>query len=166
MKNITIYKYIHLSNDNNKDKISINLKEIILIKTICSLILAVTIICFIPNKSYAIESVTIDNGQYSTTKSTPKGRTNAKSCKSLLNKKSYKTEQIKRDYSRPAKKAAILGVVFGIKFATGPKEIRNKKKASLTMWSIDNQNKPEAMAVAAYRKCKNEEALKSITEWK
>lgn len=72
--------------------------------------------------------------------------------------------------------AAALGVVFGVRFALGPKEVLHKKgrrrgapSARVGVWQLDE--KPDtsgykALAVSDYRRCKNEEALKFLSDWR
>lgn len=73
-----------------------------------------------------------------------------------------------RDW-RSAKKAAALGVVFGIRFALGPKEVTHSKSRSrvkVGVWQPEDYNGAHALAVADYRRCKNDQALKAISDWR
>ncbi len=67
-------------------------------------------------------------------------------------------------------KAAALGVIFGVRFALGPKEVmkssRRDKAVRFDLWQAREGNGAQAMAIADYRRCKNEEALKAISDWR
>lgn len=75
-----------------------------------------------------------------------------------------------------ASKAAALGVVFGVKFALGPKEVTHNKrsnrrspKARFSAWQLDNQSAAggyKVLAVADYRRCRNEQALNFLSDWR
>ena len=74
---------------------------------------------------------------------------------------------------RSAGKATALGVIFGVRFALGPKEIAKSKhrKARLDIWqtkgSIADNNR-HALAVSDYRACRKEKALEALSafRWK
>ena len=94
---------------------------------------------------------------------------NADACLSLLKTVNFSpANTVKRD-RRDAGKAAALGLVFGVRFALGPKEItrsKRKKPVTLDVWTPREDNSRQALAVAEYRRCKNEQALKAISDWR
>ena len=67
-----------------------------------------------------------------------------------------------------ARKAAALGLVFGLKYAVGPKEIAKSKRLNkpTKIEQHHDTNGVRALAVADYRRCKNENALKEISDWR
>lgn len=71
---------------------------------------------------------------------------------------------------RTAGKAAALGLIFGVRFALGPKELaksrRTEKPVRFDIWQPRDSGNAQAMAVADYRRCKNEQALKAISDWR
>lgn len=72
---------------------------------------------------------------------------------------------------RSAGKAAALGVVFGVRFALGPKEIAKSRygKPRLDLWqtagSISNDSR-HALAVSEYRACQKEKALNALSDFR
>lgn len=80
------------------------------------------------------------------------------------------------DRTRDAGHAAALGLIFGVKFALGPKEsAQNKRsgrrspKARFSVWQVDDQHETgsyKALAVSDYRRCRNEEALNFLSDWR
>ncbi|MCB9990187.1 MAG: hypothetical protein H6867_02260 [Rhodospirillales bacterium] len=92
-------------------------------------------------------------------------------CLSLLKSVRYTASPSAMDRDRHvAGKAAALGVVFGVRFALGPKEVArsggHNKAVRFDLWEARESNSRQAMAVAEYRRCKNEEALKAISDWR
>ncbi len=71
---------------------------------------------------------------------------------------------------RSAKKAAAIGLVFGVRFALGPKERSSSRKQNravrFDIWQPRNESGIQAMAVAEYRRCKNDQALKALSDWR
>jgi len=73
---------------------------------------------------------------------------------------------------RSAGKAAALGVVFGVRFALGPKEIAtsNRNKGRFDIWQTSGGSAGDrhALAVADYRACQKEKALEALSgfRWK
>ena len=93
------------------------------------------------------------------------------SCLSLLKSVRYVTSSSPMDRDRhSAGKAAALGVIFGVRFALGPKEAARSggrdKAVRFDVWQARQSGNRQAMAVADYRRCKNEEALKAISDWR
>ncbi len=58
-----------------------------------------------------------------------------------------------------ASQTAVLGFVFGLRFALGPKPAAGSSRASLAFWQpgVDGD---QALAIADYRHCRNEAALR------
>lgn len=69
---------------------------------------------------------------------------------------------------RSAGSAAAVGLVFGLRFALGPVENRkpggSRNAPRLDIWQPGVQADPQALAIADYRRCKNDEALKMLNE--
>ncbi len=69
-------------------------------------------------------------------------------------------------YRRPAGNKAVpvaLGFVLGVRIALGPREViedRNRVQVSSKIWNNRYGSNSRALAVAAYRGCKNEQTLK------
>ena len=92
-------------------------------------------------------------------------------CRSLLNSVHFNagpSQDMDRD-RRAAGKAAALGLVFGVRFALGPKEVRpagSQDRAQFGFWQPRHGSGAEALAIADYRRCRNEQALKAISDWR
>jgi len=71
---------------------------------------------------------------------------------------------------RNAGSAAALGLVFGLRFALGPTETSRSRRptsaARLDVWQPRDDGSIQAMAVADYRRCKNDQALKALSDWR
>ena len=71
------------------------------------------------------------------------------------------------NYQRPAGEKAVpvaLGLVLGVRIALGPREIasqRDRVQMVSEIRSDFNGGNPRALAIAAYRSCKNKQTLKS-----
>lgn len=96
---------------------------------------------------------------------------NSDSCLALLKSVRYvPTSQMDRNNRHHAGTAAALGLVFGVRFALGPKETnkpgKRKSNARFDIWQPQNDNGRQALAVADYRRCKNEQALQAISDWR
>jgi hypothetical protein len=102
-----------------------------------------------------------------------KDRLSADNCLSLLKTAHYQHEQSRSMYggNYDAAKATAVGLVFGVRFALGPKEVikkKGKKSSSIGVWQLEDSQTGgyKALAVAEYRRCKNEEAIKSLSDWR
>lgn len=74
-----------------------------------------------------------------------------------------------RDWNRnSARKAAALGLVFGVNFALGPTEVikPDQRKGAARLNGRSPRGDDKAVAVSEYRRCKNEEALRALAEWR
>lgn len=70
---------------------------------------------------------------------------------------------------RSAGQAAAIGLVFGVRFALGPKETARSRRQGgvrFDVWQPRDDNSIQAMAVADYRRCKNDQALKALSDWR
>ncbi len=70
---------------------------------------------------------------------------------------------------RDAGKVAALGLVFGVRFALGPKEIAGSGKAGSRFSpyiGVPGSGNMQVLAVSAYRQCKREEALNGLSDWR
>jgi len=69
-----------------------------------------------------------------------------------------------------AGQAAAIGLVFGLRIALGPKETarsgRKDSSVRLDVWQPRDDNSMQAMAVSDYRRCKNDQALKALSDWR
>ena len=67
---------------------------------------------------------------------------------------------------RSAGKVAVLGMVFGVRFAPGPLEQPGKMKAEtmldVRVSSARTSGNRSALAISSYRKCKKEEAISAL----
>lgn len=73
-----------------------------------------------------------------------------------------------RDY-RVTGGAAALGLVVGLRFALGPKELTrgsHHRAPTLGFWQPDSGTGAQALAVADYRRCKSEAALNALSDWR
>lgn len=90
-------------------------------------------------------------------------------CLPLLKKIRHTTSPSAMDRTRRSadKKAAMLGLVLGLRVALGPKEVlRNEKRVSVGPQFLQNDDMRDsyALAVSDYRRCKNEQALKALND--
>lgn len=83
-------------------------------------------------------------------------------CLPLLNRHASAGSAMDRN-QRTAGKAAAVGLVFGIRFALKPSRGINPSKPSLDIWAADGsiQGDRNALAIADYRRCQKDKALKS-----
>lgn len=95
------------------------------------------------------------------------------SCLPLLKSVSHfrsPSSAMDRNRQNAGKKAATLGFVFGVRFALGPKEVRKSRSRSgavkFDIWQPRDEGGVQAMAVAQYRRCKNDQALKALSDWR
>lgn len=90
------------------------------------------------------------------------------SCAHLLKAIRYASSYSDTDrVRRSAGAAAAVGLVFGIRFALGPKTVTSSKRPALGVWQPDSTSSSKALAVADYRRCKNNEALEALNqEWR
>lgn len=70
-----------------------------------------------------------------------------------------------------AGRATALGLIIGVRFALGPQESngssRRRPSARLDVWQPnDNIRNPHALAVADYRDCRKDQALKALSNWR
>lgn len=93
------------------------------------------------------------------------------SCLPLLKSVHHTSPQSAMDRTqRTAGTAAALGVVFGVRFALGPKETAKsgRNNARLTIWQPTSglAGDRHALAVADYRECRKEQALKALSDFR
>lgn len=83
-------------------------------------------------------------------------------CLPLLNNHASAGSAMDRN-QRTAGKAAAVGLVFGIRFALQPSREITPSKPSLDVWAQDGgiQGDRSALAIADYRRCQKDKALKS-----
>lgn len=83
-------------------------------------------------------------------------------CLALLNRHASAGSAMDRN-QRTAGKAAAVGLVFGIRFALKPSREFKPSKPSLDIWSQDGgiEGDRNALAIADYRRCQKDKALKS-----
>ena len=75
-----------------------------------------------------------------------------------------------RQYRQAAGSAAAIGLVFGVRFALGPSEVTKSRRrtqpvAAFRVWETrENGGGGQALAIADYRACRNEQALRMLTD--
>jgi len=76
-----------------------------------------------------------------------------------------------RQYRQDASSAAAVGLVFGVRFALGPSEVNKNRKrvrpvAAFHVWETRDSatGGGQALAIADYRACRNEQALRALTD--
>lgn len=79
------------------------------------------------------------------------------------------SEVSEHDYRQSAGSAVALGLVFGVKFALGPTELRKYPRRSHVQAAAFHVGEPrdyggQALAVADYRACRNERTLRTLTD--
>lgn len=73
-------------------------------------------------------------------------------------------------YRQSAGSAAAVGLVFGVRFALGPAEVHKKRRtapsaAAFRVWETrDSTGSGQALAIADYRACRNEQTLRALTD--
>ncbi len=114
----------------------------------------------------------VENAERSALLSDSPSSTMADSCLPLL-KSIHQTNSVSAmdRNQRSAGKAAALGVVFGVRFALGPKEIAKPRrgKARLDLWQTSGSiadNNRHALAVSDYRACQKEKALEALSDFR
>ncbi len=77
---------------------------------------------------------------------------------------------VDRQYRNAAGSAAAVGLVFGVRFALGPQEtmkVRRRQSPAVAfhVWETrDSVGGGQALAIADYRACRNEQALRALTD--
>lgn len=77
---------------------------------------------------------------------------------------------VDRQYRNAAGSAAAVGLVFGVRFALGPQETvkarrRQSPAVAFHVWEPrDSVGGGQALAIADYRACRNEQALRALTD--
>ena len=105
------------------------------------------------------------------TKSPPTASFDDSKCLALLKNiqhNGYSSQSVDRD-RRAAGQAAAISLVFGVRFALGPKEVRRSKSdksVQFEVWKAEDHSGAQALAVADYRRCKNREALQAISDFR
>ncbi len=106
-------------------------------------------------------------------KTSPRAAISDEKCLSLLKTVHYDNSSSAMDRGRhSAGKATALGLVFGVRFALGPKEVmkntRSGDAVKFELWEARNTdtNAAQALAIADYRRCKNEQTLRSLSDWR
>jgi len=109
----------------------------------------------------------------SLTTSSPESTIAEDKCLSLLKAVRYTNPPSAMDRDRrSAGKATALGLVFGVRFALGPKEVTKRDKSGdavrFDFWQPRdrNTNAKQAMAVADYRRCVKEQNLRALSDWR
>lgn len=118
-------------------------------------------------------SVTGTDENASLTTSSPESAIAKDKCLSLLKAVRYTNPPSAMDRDRrSAGQATALGLVFGVRFALGPKEVTKRDKSGdavrFDFWQPRDRdtNAKQAMAVADYRRCVKEQNLKAISDWR
>ncbi len=76
-----------------------------------------------------------------------------------------------RYYRQSAGSAAAVGLVFGVRFALGPSELNKARRrapaeaVAFRVWEPrESTGSAQALAVADYRACRNEQTLRALTD--
>lgn len=135
-------------------------------------------VCLTDRPAWSVESVKIDqpSAVFSTdgklpiiSNPSPVPPVNEDSCLPLLKSVHYTTSSATDRDRRIAGKAAAVGLIFGVRFALGPKEVNRAgadNAVKFDIWQPRETGGMKAMAVAEYRRCKNEQNLKAISDWR
>lgn len=95
----------------------------------------------------------------------------ADSCLPLLNAVQIDPSISAMDGDRhSAGQAAALGLMFGLRIALGPKELTRtgrpqRNAVTAGFWSPSDGNGAKALAIAEYRRCRNEQVLQALTQY-
>jgi hypothetical protein len=92
-------------------------------------------------------------------------------CDSLLRSASFAPTALPREQTAmdrdadASSAAAALGLVFGVHFALGPKQVtgRGGSRPQFDVWQPSAANS-KALAIAAYSRCRREAALRALSE--
>jgi hypothetical protein len=109
-------------------------------------------------------------GKISSYTHTPQSAIAGDKCLSLLKSVRYDNAPSAMDRTqRSAGTATALGLVFGVRFALGPKEVmknRSGDNVTFELWEARNKdtNASQALAIADYRRCKNEQSLRALSD--
>lgn len=145
--------------------------------TILSVFFTILLIAF-AGPAWSIEldrsgSVIETDENTSLTTSSPEATIAGDKCLSLLKTVRYTNPPSAMDRDRrSAGKATAMGLVFGVRFALGPKEVVKRNKSGDTVrfdfWQPRDRdtNAQEALAVADYRRCVKEQSLRAISDWR
>lgn len=93
-------------------------------------------------------------------------------CLSLLNVSYNKRQHSDIRHKQNIGKSAAIGLVFGLRFALGPKEVLKNTRAKdieLDVWSPRDSASSDIIQVAAvsqYRRCKKEETLNALNDFR
>ena len=118
----------------------------------------------------AEQNLPLVSDNFSQEQSSP--RSTADSCLPLLKSIRHTTPPSAMDRNqRSAGKAAALGLVFGVRFALSPPEkatSSRSKRARLDVWQTSQATvgNRHALAVADYRACQKEQALKALSDFR
>ncbi len=139
-------------------KISLSLSILVIMLALCA------------GKAWSFERVPAgEAGRYIDNTTTPDTQNFSSSspvqndaCLPLLNNHASAGSAMDRN-QRTAGKAAAVGLVFGIRFALQPSREITPSKPSLDVWAQDGgiQGDRSALAIADYRRCQKDKALKS-----
>ena len=106
-------------------------------------------------------------------KTSPHAAISDEKCLSLLKAVRYDNASSAMDRSRhSAGKATALGLVFGVRFALGPKEVMKNTRSGdavrFGLWEARDKdvNAAQALAISDYRRCKNEQTLRGLSDWR
>ncbi len=96
----------------------------------------------------------------------PSPQSVADSCLPLLKVRHTSPVSTTDGIQRSAGQAAALGFVFGIRIALGPREQTGPAHVSIgpELWQSSDDGSNSALAVAEYRRCKNEQMLGKLTD--
>jgi hypothetical protein len=123
--------------------------------------------------SWAIEAVALDHSSaaLSAVETSPLTSNTVHAgdpCRSLLGASARQASPVSAmDHDRQsAGTAAAVGLVLGIHFALGPKEVTGPRRSSVSVGLLQARDTGgmQALAISQYRRCRNEQALQSLKD--
>jgi hypothetical protein len=144
-----------------------------------SALFAVVLFCSAPAWSFDTHHATLDNPYIALSdagKSAGVDKTTSPtvtdSCLPLLTPLRHTSPNTVTDWNqRPAGKAAAFGIIFGVRFALGPKENAKSRSAAVKpelrfLGSDAATSDRSALTVSAYRQCRKQQALQELNEFR
>ncbi len=93
------------------------------------------------------------------------------SCLYILNQAQERDAASAREryYRQSAGSAAAVGLVLGVRFALGPASVQKSRRlssppAAFRVWESRDTGGAQALAIADYRACRNEQTLRALTD--
>ena len=131
------------------------------------------LVAFLPVSAQAFEVTTTTQSGVVAPMARAPSDPSGDSCLYILRAARDRSEVTSRhnEYRQAAGSAAAIGLVFGVRFALGPSEVtkvrsrRAQPVAAFGVWEPrESTNGGQALAIADYRACRNENALRALTD--